>query len=160
FFHLDGDRYVPTEAALGYWGPGTLNGRVIGAILGFSLDREFGHEDFVPARFCVDLLRLSPAVPLHVTHRVVRAGGRLRLVDAELYAGDLLVARANCQYLKRSANPPVPTWNAPAWDAPAPHGLELDSRSRHWELRPIRPEHRATLRSPGAPLPPDAASAH
>src|SRR5690606_31478972 len=29
-----------------------------------------------------------------------------------------------------------------------------------WELRPIRPEHRATLRSPGAPLPPDAASSN
>jgi hypothetical protein len=160
FFNLDGDRYVPTEASLGYWGPGTLNGRVIGAILGFALDREFGNEDWVPARFCVDLLRLSPAVPLHVVHRVVRAGGRLKLIDSELYAGDLLVARSNCQYLKRTANPPVPTWSAPTWDAPPPHGLELDGRSRHWEVRPIKPEQRTAPRAAGAPLPPGVSSAN
>jgi len=146
FFVREGDRFVPTEASLGYWGPGTLNGRVIGGLLGFELERAFGEAGFVPARFTVDLFRLSPNAPVRVATRLVRSGGRLKVADAEFTCGDTLVARATCQFLRESENPANPTWQSPNWTAPPPLAVPTDGRSRYWEVRPIGPEHQRTPR--------------
>jgi len=137
FFVREGDRYLPTQASLGYWGPGTLNGRVIGGLLGFELERVFGEEGFVPARFTVDLFRLAPSAPVRIETRAVRLGGRLKVADAEFICGDVMVARATCQFLRTSQNPANPTWQSPDWTAAAPLALPTDGRNRYWEVRPI-----------------------
>jgi acyl-CoA thioesterase len=147
FFVREGDSYVPTDASLGYWGPGTLTGRVIGGLLGFELERVFGEVDLVPARFTVDLLRLAPCAPVRIATRTLRWGGRLKMVDAEFICDGELIARASCQFLRVSENPANPTWQSPNWNAPPPLTLSPNGRSRHWEVRPIGPEHQRTPRT-------------
>lgn len=143
FFIPDGDRFIPTELSLGYWGPRTLNGRVIGGLLGFELERVFGEPDFVPARFTVDLFRLSPFAPVGIETRLLRRGGRLKLAEADFICQGAVIARASCQFLRGSESPPNPTWQTPAWRAPRPQQAEAakDGPARNWEVRPIAPEH-------------------
>lgn len=160
FFQFDGERYIPTKASRGYWSADSINGRLIGGLLGFALEQAFGEPEFVPARFCVDLLRLPPQAPLRIETKLVRAGGRLKLADAELFADDVLIARANCLFLRRSANTEAPTWHTPAWDAPPPDQTVTEERSLpQWELRPIPPEARERPRPPSSSVPKDAESA-
>ena len=138
FFHQDGEHYVPTTASGGFWSPDTLGGRLVGGLLGMALEQAFGDPDFVPVRFCVDLMRPPPKRPLRVVTRLVRSGRRLRLADAELFADGVLVARANCQFLRGSAAQVAPTWQAPGWTAPSPNSLPAHEQSLHvWDLRAI-----------------------
>jgi len=147
FFVREGDTYVPTAASLGYWGPGTLNGRVIGGLLGFELERQFGEADFVPARLTVDLFRLAPCAPVRIATRLLRSGGRLKVADADFICGEDLVARATCQFLRQSEDPVNPTWRSPGWTAPPPLSVPTDGRSRYWEVRPIGAEHQRAPRT-------------
>jgi acyl-CoA thioesterase len=155
FFVREGEQFIPTKASRGYWSADSLNGRVVGGLLGFALEEAFGEPDFIPARFCVDLLRLPPMAPLRVESKLARAGGRLKLADAELFAGETLIARANCLFLRKSADTEAPTWHTPAWDAPSPHELITEERSLpQWELRPIPSEARERPRPPSSALQP------
>lgn len=136
FFILEDGLFLPTKACRGYWRADTLSGRVVGGLLGYVLERDFGGEGLVPVRFCVDLLRLAPRAPLKVETRAVKAGGRLVLGEADLIADGELVARATCQFLRASQAPAAPTWMNPGWNAPAPDDLPRDPAS-HWDMRPI-----------------------
>ena len=137
FFIEEADGFAPTEACTGYWQEGTISGRVVGGLLGFVLERAYGGPDFVPTRFCVDLLRPPPRARLRPVLKLLRDGGRLKLGHLDLYAGETLVAHASCQFLRRTENPAAPTWQTPSWRVPAPQALSADSASGHWDLRPI-----------------------
>ena len=152
FFIEDSDGFSPTEACTGYWQSGTISGRVVGGLLGFVLERAYGGDDLVPARFSLDLLRPPPRARLRPELRLLRDGGRLKLGHVDLYAGDTLVAHAACQFLRRTENPPAQTWQAPGWDAPPPEALSGDSSSGHWDLRPIPADRRTSRRPPPAVL--------
>jgi hypothetical protein len=131
FFTTDGTHYVPTPAARGPWNPNSLHGRVIAGLLGAEIERLHGSPDFMPARLTVDLYRLPDLSPVEVVTKVVRAGNRIRVVDAEFISGGVSAGRATCQLLKRTENPPGTVWKPAAWDAPAPADIAppTDGRS-------------------------------
>lgn len=158
FFIEEGDGFAPTDACSGYWQSGTISGRLVGGLMGFVLERAFGHPDFVPSRFCVDLLRPPPKAFLRPVLKLLRDGGRLKLAHVDLYAGDELVAHASCQFLRRTSNPAPATWQTPSWTAPAPDSLETDGSRRHWELRPVPAALRGASRA--VPVEPTAQSAN
>jgi len=138
FLVRDGDRYIPTDAGRGFWTPNSLRGRVSIGLLGHEIERLYGSPDFIPARFCVDLYAMTRISPLEMTTRVVRETGRLRLVHADLICEGVAVARASCQFLKRSEDPGAPVWTPPPWDAPPPEAfLEDDPPFDGWERRTI-----------------------
>lgn len=137
FFLETEQGFEPTRACAGYWEGGTISGRPVGGLLGFVLERAFGHEDTVPTRFCVDLLRPPPRRLLTPRVRLVKDGGRTRLAAVDLYAGEDLVAQASCQFVRRTADPALPTRQSPGWTAPSPDSLASDGDGRHWELRPV-----------------------
>lgn len=138
FFVRDGDAYVPTEASAGFWTPESINGRVVVGLLGFEIERLYGADDFQPARLTVDMYRLPDRSPMTIATRAVREGGRIKVIDAELFSRGVSVARASVQFLRRTANPPGAYWTAPHWDAPPPHTLpEPTDSHRRWDSRPI-----------------------
>jgi hypothetical protein len=120
FFQIEGTHYVPTAAARGPWNPNSLHGRVIAGLLGAEIERLHGSPEFIPARLTVDMYRLPDLSPVEVTTRVVRAGNRIKVIDAEFISGGVSAGRATCQLLKRTENPGGNVWKPPAWSVPAP----------------------------------------
>lgn len=124
FFKRQDDQYLPTPACRGPWNPQSLHGRVIVGLLGHVLEAEHGEPDFIPARLTVDMYRLPDFSPIEVTTRVVRAGKRIKVVDAEFISGGVSMGRASCQFLRRTANPEGTVWTPPNWEAPKPGDIE------------------------------------
>ncbi len=142
FFTIEGTHYVPTPAARGPWNPNSLHGRVIVGLLGAEIERLHASPDFIPARLTVDMYRLPDLSSVEVTTRVVRAGNRIRVIDAEFISGGVSAGRATCQLLKRTENPLGNVWKPPIWDVlkPADIAPPTDGRSGMggmWAMRRI-----------------------
>ena len=142
FFSRDGDRFIPSPASRGPWDPKSLHGRVVAGLLGREIERRHGDPDFMPARLTVDMYRLPDLSPAEVVTRVVREGRRIKVIDAEFVSAGKPMARATCQLLRRTQNPPGQIWSPPPWDAPAPADLPAPDDPRGnlggmWTVRPI-----------------------
>jgi len=142
FFTRDGDLYVPGKVARGPWDANSLHGRVIAGLLGHVLEQRHGGPEFIPARLTVDMYRLPDMSPIEVTTTVVREGYRIKVVDAEFISGGKSMARATCQFLRRTENPEGNVWTPPNWDAPKPVDIAPPEDRRAgmggmWAMRPI-----------------------
>jgi hypothetical protein len=142
FFTREGDRYVPTPMSRGPWSATSLHARVVMGLMAHEIERLHGAPDFTPARLTTDLYRLPDLSPAEVIVRPVREGGRIKVIDAEFVNGGVPVARATCQLLRRTANPPGAVWSTPNWDAPTPDSLPRPARGMGdlggmWETRDI-----------------------
>ncbi|MEI6642664.1 MAG: thioesterase family protein [Novosphingobium sp.] len=158
FFVVEADRYVPTRHSRGYWMPGSLNGAAVASLLAAVLEQRHVEPGWIPVRFVVDLLGMARDEPLEVSTRVVKSGGRLRLVEGEIVQGGQLVARASLQSLRETEAPANPTWQSAPWSAPHPETVAAASWSPAFEIRPLPPEAARVTR---APLPPgDAAQSN
>ncbi len=106
------------------------------------LEQKHGDPEFLPARLTVDMYRLPGFDPIKVRTAVVREGGRIRVVDAEFISGGVSMARASCQFLRRTENPEGNVWKPPTWDAPKPGDLPTPDPATApmggmWTARPI-----------------------
>jgi len=139
FFRAGGGRYAPTEAAVGYWSPDSINGRLIVGLLGFELERLFGQAEWQPSRLTVDMFRLPRRVPIEIRARLLHEGGQLRLAEADCFCGEKPVARASIQFLKRSHAPDGAFWSPAAWDAPPPDSVPAPRsvETAHWDRRVV-----------------------
>ena len=142
FFRRDGDRFIPNPISRGPWNPTSLHGRVVIGLLGREIERRHGEADYLPARLTVDMYRLPDLSPIEVVTRVVRDGRRIKVIDAEFISGGTPMARATCQLLRRTENPPGRVWTTPAWDAPLPAQIAPLDASRQplggmWTILPI-----------------------
>ncbi|HEY5289558.1 MAG TPA: acyl-CoA thioesterase domain-containing protein [Caulobacteraceae bacterium] len=138
----DGDRFQPGAVSRGPWSATSLHARVVIGLLGHEIERLHGGPDFTPARLTTDLYRLPDLSPAEVIVRPVREGRRIKVIDAEFVSGGVSVARATCQLLRRTANPPGAVWSPPGWDAPAPDAIAPPPTGPGdlggvWETRPI-----------------------
>ena len=140
FLHRDGEVYAPTRMASGFWGPkDNLHARVMIGLFAQVIEQRHGEPDLQPARLTVDLYRLPDLAPVTVATRIVRQGGRIKVIEAELFSGETSSARASCQLLRRTAQPDASIWSRPAWDAPAPEQVPPPAQpfTEKWEMRPI-----------------------
>lgn len=130
YFEPDGDAFVPTSLAQGPWGQ-TISGNVMGGLLGFVIDRDAGDPQLQPARLTVDLFRPAALELVTVRTAVVRAGRRIKVVDAQAFQRDILVARASTVFLRRGEPSPADVWTSEI-TIPAPPPPELrDGRPMH-----------------------------
>jgi hypothetical protein len=142
FFVREGERYQPGKISRGPWSETSLHARVVAGLLAAEIERLYGAPDFMPARFTIDLWRLPDLSPAEIVVRPVRVGGRLKVIDAEYVSGGRSMARATCQLLRRTANPPGRVWSPPKWDAPAPADIPppasgMGDMGGMWATRPI-----------------------
>jgi hypothetical protein len=84
FYTTDGDVLVPTELTRGPWDPGAQHAGPPSALLGRAVAADGMHV----GRITVEILRPVPLAPLTVTHRVVRPGRTVELVEAVLSAAE------------------------------------------------------------------------
>jgi len=143
FFTKNGDAFMPTEIANGPWNPESLHGRVVIGLLALVIEQRHSGEDFVPARLTVDMFRLpNITTPIEIATRLVRDGMRIRVVEAEFFSGGVSMARASCQLLRKTENPPGNIWSSPNWDVPKPADIPAPTDPRlgmhgKWAMRPI-----------------------
>ena len=120
FFRRSEDHYLPNPVAAGPWRAQSLIGRIVVGLLAHEIEARHFLPGFIPARLTVDLYRLPDFSPIQIVTRVLRDGGRIKLIEAEFLSGGVSAARACCQLLKRTAQPPGTVWTPPDWDAPPP----------------------------------------
>jgi hypothetical protein len=142
FFTRDRDAFIPTDAARGPWDPNSLHGRVIIGLLAFTIEQRHSADEFVPARLTVDMFRLPTLALIEVRTRLVRDGLRIKLVEADFFSAGVAMARASCQLLRKTENPPGKVWSPPNWDVPAPSEIPAPTDPRlgmhgKWATRPI-----------------------
>lgn len=142
FFKRDGDHLVPNPVSRGPWNPQSLHGRVIAGLLGHEIERKHGDPDFIPARLTVDMFRLPGFDPIEITTKLIREGGRIRVVEAEFISGGVSMAKASCQFLRRTENPESDAWQPEPWDVPKPADIPDPTDGRQgmggmWKTKPI-----------------------
>jgi hypothetical protein len=89
-----GREVMPTEYASGPWDPGLQHGGAPAALLARAVEGEIGDRAGQFVRLSVEFMRPIPLSSLVVEARTVRAGKKLRIVEAALSVGDVDVARA------------------------------------------------------------------
>ncbi len=142
FLIRDGEAYIPTLKANGWWREGgNLHARVMIGLFAHVIEQQYGEPDFQPTRLTADLYRLPDLSPLTVATRLIRQGGRIKMIEAELFSGGVSSARASCQLLRRGQQPVAPLWSQAPWDAPPPDKVPPPAKpfTDRWEMRPILP---------------------
>ncbi len=93
-FTFDGEHYTPTGHSRGPWTDDALHGGPATALLAYLCESVPSDVAMQASRLTVELLAPVPLSPLRPDVRVVRAGRKIRLIEADLYAGDRRVASA------------------------------------------------------------------
>jgi acyl-coenzyme A thioesterase PaaI-like protein len=100
-FRREGDVFVPTGHARGPWDPGALHGGAPAALVAEAVRAAEPAEGMAVVRLTCEFLGPVPVAPLAVEARIVRAGRRQQLVEAEVAAGERTVVRARAVRLRR-----------------------------------------------------------
>jgi hypothetical protein len=135
-FFVPGERgLVPCAVAAGPWASDMLHGRLLAGLAAWAIERDHGREGFVPVRLTVDMFRSPPMEPAQVATTLVRAGGRVRAMDAVVRMGGKDVSRASALFLGTGVAPgdgSVPL--SPVWDAPPPDQLEPVDEDENFDV--------------------------
>jgi hypothetical protein len=125
-FRRDGDAFVPTEHSRGPWDPGSQHGGAPAALLAEAVREPGMHV----GRLTYDFVGPVPVGrPLRIETRLVRPGGRLQLIEADLLAGDgAPVVRLRAMRLRRGEIAGLPG-RADAEAVPGGAGPEAAERS-------------------------------
>ncbi|MBZ2187530.1 thioesterase family protein [Alcanivorax sp. JB21] len=135
----DGDLFLPTSLANGPWHGAVLHGSAVAGLFGFLAEALVAeHPTFMLNRLTLDFMRPVPNAPLRSECLALRDGGRLKLWQIRLYAGDSLMAQALAlaQYRDDVAVPDI----APRAPAPLPHHSTLDEMLMAEWMRTRRPD--------------------
>ncbi|MEE9414936.1 MAG: thioesterase family protein [Acidimicrobiales bacterium] len=99
-FRREGDYIVATERSRGPWVDDALHGGPTAALLVDLCESEPSMVPMQTTRLTVELLSAVPMTPLRPELKVVRDGKRIRLIEADLFAGDRRVASARLAQIR------------------------------------------------------------
>lgn len=95
FFHADGDRFVATEHTRGPWSAEHQHGGPPSALLARAIEAAVADDPaFQIARLGVELMAPVPIATFAVASSVLRAGRKVRRIEATLSCEGRLLARA------------------------------------------------------------------
>lgn len=127
-FFREGETFVPTDLARSPWGPQLLHGGPPAGLLARAVELATPDPDLHLCRLTIDLFRPVPKVPLTVQTRTLREGGRIKVMEASLMAGDVEVSRASALLLRQS-EVALPENVLPQGVIEGPHGIETTGLS-------------------------------
>jgi Thioesterase-like superfamily len=145
FFLPDGERFVPTEHTRGPWSAEHQHAGPASALLARAIERVVASDPaFQVVRLTVELMAPLPITPLQVGTSVLRAGRKVRRIEATLATNGRQVARAiglavRTEFLDvppvalephESPRPPEQgtPWTFPVFDADVGYGTAVDAR--------------------------------
>lgn len=94
-FERDGDRFIPQPAARAGWYEDGLHGGPVAALFARQIEQVEAPVPMMVTRLTFDLMRPVLTRPLSVRTKVVRSGKRIQVIDAEMEADGVVVARAS-----------------------------------------------------------------
>lgn len=157
-FTAEDGRFMPTRFSQGYWMPGTLVGSAVSSLIAAVLEQRHLEPGWVPVRLMVDFLGMARDEPIAVATQVLKSGGRLRLLEAEIVQAGKPVARATLQALRETEAPLAPTWQSSPWKAPHPDDVVTVPWAPLFTIKPLPPEAARIART--APPPGNAAQSN
>jgi hypothetical protein len=101
FYVPDGERFASTDHTRGPWDPLYQHAGPPAALLGRAIERLDGGDEFVVARFTIELLRSVPVATLTVDAQLARPGRRVQLAEATLSDEDGVIALARAWRIRR-----------------------------------------------------------
>lgn len=112
-------RYRPTPFAASAWAADAVTGPAVCGLVALAVEAEYGTDEFLPARCTIELFKAARQEVTSTRNRVIRSGGRIRVVDTEIVqhpadGGEVVVARGTTVFLRTSVNPPGERWHRPA----------------------------------------------
>ncbi len=87
------------------------SGPAVAGLADWALERDFGEDGFLPARFTINLMRPARKEPLRVKTRELRRGRRARYADCEVLQGDDLIATAVVVLYQQTETPEGRQWS-------------------------------------------------
>ncbi len=109
-FVTEVDTFTPTELSRGPWGPNSLHGGPVAALLARQLSLVPTVGPMFPARLTIELLRPVVIEPMTVETSVVRPGRKVQVLEAVLHrepgappGAETRVARATLQQIRDQA---------------------------------------------------------
>lgn len=130
-------RYEPTPFSRSAWSPDAVTGPAVCGLVAWAVEEEYGSAEFLPARCTIDMFKSARYLPTSTRNRLIRSGGRIRVVDTEIVqhpadGEEFTVARGTTVFLKSSTNPPGQRWHRPAeWVTFRPPESDPEG---HWPL--------------------------
>jgi len=89
-----GTRVLPSKLAGGPWNPAHQHGGPVSGLLTRAIERMESPVPMRLSRLTVEMFRGVPLTPLRIEAHIVRAGRRIQSVEANLFDGEVQVARA------------------------------------------------------------------
>ncbi|NLU84753.1 acyl-CoA thioesterase domain-containing protein [Rhodococcus sp. HNM0569] len=110
FFAESDGGFEPQRLARSSWGHGTLHGSAVCGLVARQLERDHGREGFVPSRLTVDIFKPVRSELTTVQTRIVRAGNRIVVADADVLQDGEVVTRATLVLLRAGEAPAGELW--------------------------------------------------
>jgi acyl-Coa thioesterase superfamily protein/acyl-CoA thioesterase superfamily protein len=101
-FDREGDRFLPTAAAIGPWDPNALHGGPVAMLLARGIESVDSGGALDVVRLTVELLRPVSVTPLALSAEIERPGRRVQLIGAALTQDGVEVARARALRVRRA----------------------------------------------------------
>jgi hypothetical protein len=101
-FRREGDFLLPHPALHSAWGENMLDGRYLSGLIAWGAAEAVDDPELHPARITVDMFRPGIMEPLAVTHRVVRSGRRIVVVDVSVARDGVEMCRGSVAWLRRT----------------------------------------------------------
>ena len=114
---------VPRPHARAPWADDMLHGRYLAGLTAREIEAQHLEDGWFPARVTVDLFRSPPMGAVTLNANRIRDGGRVRVVDVNVFVDGREVARARVLVVRTADQPFDRVWSRPAWDLPHPDEL-------------------------------------
>ena len=108
FYRLNGGLYEPNPSATNAWSRTHQNGVAVGGLLALLCETHRPGEGLRTCRLTIDIQRAVPFQPLSAACSILRDGGRLQMIEAQLMADGVCFARAAAVRLRTGASPASP----------------------------------------------------
>ncbi|MFE3080186.1 acyl-CoA thioesterase domain-containing protein [Nocardia tengchongensis] len=99
YFDIQGDGFIPLEAARGPWGQDTIGGQGLTALVARELERGCPFEA-AGCRLTIDFVKMTTFDSISARAKLVRSSTRVALVHLELAQSDQVVVRASGLFIR------------------------------------------------------------
>ena len=120
FFEQDGSQFIGGHEARSPWDETAMNGILVAGLFGYLFEQHIDFSKMNPGRFSVDIYKPVPH-KVETKVKILREGKRIRVLEARLFLGDEVFARAILSCVRKAELEPFSAAGAVLPSYPAPN---------------------------------------